>query len=106
MKTTVYHRQGLRLLDAINFSFVYILRPGMTCELAKCLGSSVLAGNLNLIGRFVTPRLTGRSFSIVFSYGKLRDSSLTYFPAFVVLYLKLVENIDQMHEGTFLLLVH
>ena len=34
MKSTVYHRQGLRLLDAINFSIVYILRSGMTCEFA------------------------------------------------------------------------
>ena len=32
MKPTVYHRQGLRLLDAINFSIVYILGSGMTCE--------------------------------------------------------------------------
>ena len=61
MKTTVYHRQGLRLLDAINFSFVYILplRWGMTCEFAGYLESSVLAVNLNLIGRFVTPGSTG-----------------------------------------------
>ena len=37
----------------------------------------------------------------VFSYGKLRDSSLIYFQIFVVLYLEIVENIDQMHESTF-----
>ena len=40
-------------------------------------------------------------FNSVFSYGKLRGSSLTYFPAFVVLYLKLFVNIDQMPESTF-----
>ena len=35
-------------------------------------------------------------FDSVFSYGKLRDRSLTYFPVFVVLYLyKIAENIDQ-----------
>ena len=56
MKTTAYHRQGLRLLDAINFSIVYIRRLGMTCEFAY-LGSSILAVNLDLIGRFVTPGL-------------------------------------------------
>ena len=37
----------------------------------------------------------------VFSYGKLRDSSLTYFPVFVVFYLEFVENVDQMHKSTF-----
>ena len=41
-------------------------------------------------------------FDSVFSYGKLRGSSLTYFAFFVVLYLKLFENIDQMSESTFL----
>ena len=40
-------------------------------------------------------------FNSVFSYGKLRDSPLTYFPVFVVLYLEIVENIDQMHKSTF-----
>ena len=40
-------------------------------------------------------------FNYVFSYGKLRDSSLTYFPVFVVLYLEIVENIHQMHKSTF-----
>ena len=35
-------------------------------------------------------------FDSVFSYGKLRGSFLIYFPVFVVLYLKLFENIDQM----------
>ena len=37
-------------------------------------------------------------FNSVFSYGKLKNRSLTYFPVFVVLCLKLVENIDQMHR--------
>ena len=61
MKTTVYYRQGLRVLEAINFSFVYIQpqRWGMTCESARYLGSSALAVNLNLIGRFVMPGSTG-----------------------------------------------
>ena len=62
MKTTVYHRQGLHLLDAItDFSFVYILPLGwgMTCEFARYLRSSV---NLNLIGRFVTPGSTGACY--------------------------------------------
>ena len=40
-------------------------------------------------------------FSSVFRYGKLRDSSLTYFPVFVVFYLEIVENIEQMHEVLF-----
>ena len=42
-------------------------------------------------------------FNSVFSYRKFRDSSLTYFPVFVALYiyLKINENIDQMHENTF-----
>ena len=40
-------------------------------------------------------------FNSVFSYGKLRDSSLTYFPAFVALYLEIVEKIDQMHKSNF-----
>ena len=40
-------------------------------------------------------------FDSVFSYGKLRGSSLTYFPVFAVLYLKLFENIDRMSESTF-----
>ena len=40
-------------------------------------------------------------FNSVFSYGKLRDSSLIYFPIFVVLYLEIIENIDQMHKSTF-----
>ena len=39
-------------------------------------------------------------FDSVFSYENFRGSSLTYFPAFVVLYLKLFENIDQMSEST------
>ena len=65
MKTTVYHQQGLHLLDAItDFSFVYILplRWGVTCEFARYLGSSVLAMNLNLIGRFVTPGSIGSCY--------------------------------------------
>ena len=46
-------------------------------------------------------------FDSVFSYGKLRGSSLTYFPVFAVLYLKLFENIDQMSKKhIFLLLLH
>ena len=40
-------------------------------------------------------------FNSVFSYGKVRDSSLTYFSVFVVLYLEIVENIDKMHTSTF-----
>ena len=31
-------------------------------------------------------------FLSVFSYGKLRGSSLTYFPVFVVMYLKLLKT--------------
>ena len=38
-------------------------------------------------------------FSILFSV--MEDRSLTYFPFFVVLYLKMVENIDQVHESSF-----
>ena len=34
-------------------------------------------------------------------YGKLGDSSLTYFSVFVVLYLEFVENIDQMPKVLF-----
>ena len=41
------------------------------------------------------------AFQSVVSYEKLRDSSLTYFPVFVVLYLEIVENIDQMHKVIF-----
>ena len=45
---------------------------------------------------------TSGSFSILFSVmGSLKDSSLTYFPVFVVLYLEIVGNIDQMHKNTF-----
>ena len=40
-------------------------------------------------------------FQFCFSYAKLRDSSLTYFPVFVLLYLEIVDNIDQMHKSTF-----
>ena len=40
-------------------------------------------------------------FDSVFSYGKLTGSSLTYVLVFVVRYLKLYENIDQMPEITF-----
>ena len=40
-------------------------------------------------------------FNSVFSYGKLRDSSLTYFLGFVVLGLKIVEHIGQLHKSTF-----
>ena len=40
-------------------------------------------------------------FDSVFSYGKLRGSSLTYFLVFVVLCLKLFENIDEMSKSTF-----
>ena len=41
-------------------------------------------------------------FNSVFSYGKLRDSSLTYFPGFSVLCLEIVENIGQMHKSSHL----
>ena len=37
----------------------------------------------------------------VFSYGKLRESSLTYTPVLVVLCLETEANIDQIHETTF-----
>ena len=40
-------------------------------------------------------------FNFLFSYGKLKDSSLTYFPGFAVLCLEHVENIGQMHKSTF-----
>ena len=36
-------------------------------------------------------------FSSVSSFEKLRDSSLTYFPVFMVLYLYVTENINQTH---------
>ena len=39
-----------------------------------------------------------RSVPILFS---VIESSLTYFSVFVVLYLEIVENIDQMHKNTF-----
>ena len=46
-------------------------------------------------------------FYSVFSFGKLRGSSLTYLPVFVALYLILFENMDQMSEKhIFLLLLH
>ena len=37
-------------------------------------------------------------FYSVFSYGKHKDSSLTYFLVFVLWYLELFENIDQMSK--------
>ena len=40
-------------------------------------------------------------FNSVFSYGKLKDSSLTYFPGFAVLCLEIAENIGQMYKSTF-----
>ena len=40
-------------------------------------------------------------FNFVFSYGKLKDSSLTYFPSFAVLCLEIGKNIGQMHKSTF-----
>ena len=46
-------------------------------------------------------------YDSVFTFGKLRSSSLTYFPVFVVLYLKVFENMDQMSKKhIFLLLLH
>ena len=41
-------------------------------------------------------RTRKKFFDSVFSYMKLGGSSLTCCPVFVVLYLKLLENIDQM----------
>ena len=41
---------------------------------------------------------TSRSFSVLFS---VMGSSLTYFPVFVVPYLEIVENIDQMHTFSY-----
>ena len=38
-------------------------------------------------------------FNSLFSYRKLKDSSLTFFPISVVLYLKINESIAQIHEG-------
>ena len=52
----------------------------------------------------ITTIKTKELFNSVFSYGKLRDSSLIYFPVFVVLYLEIVENIDQMQKKYFFLL--
>ena len=40
-------------------------------------------------------------FNSVFSYGKLRDSSLTYFLGFAVLFPEIIENIGQMHKSAF-----
>ena len=37
-------------------------------------------------------------FNSIFSYGKLKDSSLPYFLGFAVLCLEIVENIGQMHN--------
>ena len=45
-------------------------------------------------------------FNSVFSYGKRRDSSLTYFLVFVVLYLKLIEKLTKCMKAHFVLLVH
>ena len=46
-------------------------------------------------------------FDSIFTFGKLRSSSLTYFLVFVVLYLNVFENMDQMSEKhIFLLLLH
>ena len=46
-------------------------------------------------------------FFKIFRFGKLRGSSLTYFPVFVVLYLKVFKNRDQMSKKhIFLLLLH
>ena len=46
-------------------------------------------------------------FNSVFSFGKPKGSSLIYFPDFVVLYLKVFENMDQMSKKhIFLLLLH
>ena len=36
------------------------------------------------------------------SFGKLKDSSITYFPICVVLYLEIAKSIDRMHKSTFL----
>ena len=35
--------------------------------------------------------------NFVFSFGKLRDGSLTYFQVFVTLYLQIAENFHQAH---------
>ena len=63
----MYHRQCLRLLDAINFSFVYILQSEMTCGSStgrfkeRCeVGLSVFTVRLNLTSRLGTPVLTGK----------------------------------------------
>ena len=75
MKTTVYHRQGLHLLDAINFSFVYVL----PLRWGRYLGSSsVLAANLNLIGRFVTPGSTGTCKMLIFCHFSSCSPSLAF----------------------------
>ena len=42
-----------------------------------------------------------RTRNSVLSYEKLRGSSSKYYPGFVVLYLEIVKNIDQMHKSTF-----
>ena len=39
-------------------------------------------------------------FRFCFQFWKA-SKSLTYFAIFVTIYLKIVENIDQMHESTF-----
>ena len=36
-----------------------------------------------------------------FQLWEASDNSSTHFPVFVVLYLEIVENIDQMHKSTF-----
>ena len=45
-------------------------------------------------------------FNSVFSYGKFRYSSLTYFLVFVVLYLNLNEKLTKCMKAHFVLLVH
>ena len=59
---------------------------------------------------FSTIGLTKKSkskefFNSVFSFGKLRDSSLTHFPVFVVLYLNVFENMDQISKKHIFLLL-
>ena len=58
--------------------------------------------NFTKLTKKVPPQLTIRECQkaeiySVCSYGKLRGSSLTYFPGFEMLCLEIVENIDQMH---------
>ena len=49
----------------------------------------------------MTIKKTVEFFNSVFTYGKLKDNFLTYFPGFAMLCLEHVDNIGHMHKSTF-----